>query len=437
MSNTKKLLAALIAALLVLTLVPVSALAASCTVNIVFAVHDPNLTTGYTYGDSARYATSNGIVRTSETVSSSTTMNWTWTIKSYSQLGFQPASGWKFKGVNKYSMDKNLDVPASVWRPGKTTNITFSGETLYYVFERTTTSYTITYNQNCNDTVSNMPSPNPQSGSTTASSITLSGNRPTRSGYEFQGWSTSSGSTTAQYQPGGSYSLSNGTSRTLYAVWKQAQKYQLTVETLVDNVKVGEGTGSDAYAVGTTVQIAPDKTKFNTDEYTYTFQGWSIKIGNGTFTNAGSESTSFKTGNAATAIRANYHAERKPVTPATVSLTVNTYVNEEIEKTDTKDYTDRAVFNLSANKTAFDTENFDYQFIIWTQTKGSGHFQQNGEKMESPRYQIVGDTVLNAYYTATPKAATTFTVAFDSNGGSDVASITGICLLYTSDAADD
>ena len=229
MHNTKKLLAALIAALLVLTLVPVSALAASCTVNIVFAVHDPNLTTGYTYGDSARYATSNGIVRTSETVSSSTTMNWTWTIKSYSQLGFQPASGWKFKGVNKYSMDKNIEVPASVWRPGKTTNITFSGETLYYVFERTATSYTITYNQNCNDTVSNMPSPNPQSGSTTASSITLSGNRPTRSGYEFQGWSTSSGSTTAQYQPGGSYSLSNGTSRTLYAVWKPVSYTHLTL----------------------------------------------------------------------------------------------------------------------------------------------------------------------------------------------------------------
>lgn len=127
-------------------------------------------------------------------------------------------------------------------QPGSSFSLFNGGNICSYYFERAATSYSITYNKNCNDTVSNMPSA--QSGSTTASSITLSGNRPTRSGYEFQGWSTSSGSTAAQYQPGGSYSLSNGTSRTLYAVWKQTQKYQLTVETLVDNVKVGEGTAA-------------------------------------------------------------------------------------------------------------------------------------------------------------------------------------------------
>lgn len=51
MRNMKKLLAALIAALLVLTLVPVSALAANKTWTINFRVFilDDSLNTGYTY----------------------------------------------------------------------------------------------------------------------------------------------------------------------------------------------------------------------------------------------------------------------------------------------------------------------------------------------------------------------------------------------------
>ena len=48
--------------------------------------------------------------------------------------------------------------------------------------------------------------------------LTLSSTIPTRSGYAFKGWATSSTATTAQYQPNGSYNPDN-LSRTLYAVW--------------------------------------------------------------------------------------------------------------------------------------------------------------------------------------------------------------------------
>lgn len=47
--------------------------------------------------------------------------------------------------------------------------------------------------------------------------LTISTTKPTRSGYTFLGWSTSSTASSASYQPGGSYSAN--ASVTLYAVW--------------------------------------------------------------------------------------------------------------------------------------------------------------------------------------------------------------------------
>ena len=221
MHNTKKLLAALIAALLVLTLVPVSALAAAnSTVTIRAALINVPFKSGITKINGYSCSTSSGNL--------------------VIDLGKYNVNNKSFKlpkAEDIFQMDgvkcTYVLTNSGQRQPGSSFSLFNGGNICSYYFERAATSYSITYNKNCNDTVSNMPSA--QSGSTTASSITLSGNRPTRSGYEFQGWSTSSGSTAAQYQPGGSYSLSNGTSRTLYAVWKQTQKYQLTVETLVDN----------------------------------------------------------------------------------------------------------------------------------------------------------------------------------------------------------
>lgn len=47
--------------------------------------------------------------------------------------------------------------------------------------------------------------------------LTLPSTKPTRTNYNFLGWATSSGSSTAEYQPGGSYT--NNVEATLYAVW--------------------------------------------------------------------------------------------------------------------------------------------------------------------------------------------------------------------------
>ena len=50
------------------------------------------------------------------------------------------------------------------------------------------------------------------------SPLTLSGTKPTRTGYDFVGWNTNASATTAQYQPNGKYTADSGA--TLYAIWK-------------------------------------------------------------------------------------------------------------------------------------------------------------------------------------------------------------------------
>ena len=95
------------------------------------------------------------------------------------------------------------------------------------------TPYSITYDQNTQDAVTNMPTPNPLIGNVdeSTSSITLSSSVPERDGYSFKGWcsvvtsdDTCSGIT---YNPGGKgidldFPLdltSSNNSYTIYAMW--------------------------------------------------------------------------------------------------------------------------------------------------------------------------------------------------------------------------
>ena len=98
------------------------------------------------------------------------------------------------------------------------------------------TPYTITYNQNTTDPVTNMPSPNPYTGSASGETVTnaISATVPVRDGYNFKGWcstttsdATCSGTT---YNPDGDGTNRNLTlnqqsatnSFSLYAMWEAA-----------------------------------------------------------------------------------------------------------------------------------------------------------------------------------------------------------------------
>lgn len=107
--------------------------------------------------------------------------------------------------------------------------------TLYAVWKAKT--YTISYNANGG---SGAPSSQTK---THGKTLTLSSVVPTRNGYEFLGWSTSSTATSATYSAGGSFTTNANT--TLYAVWKQTTN-SLTVNSS-NNAVISNGGGMAYY----------------------------------------------------------------------------------------------------------------------------------------------------------------------------------------------
>lgn len=93
--------------------------------------------------------------------------------------------------------------------------------------------------------------------------LKLSTTKPTRTGYTFLGWSTSSTATTATYSAGGNYTANSAA--TLYAVWK-AYTYNVTF-----NANGGTGApASQTKTYGVALTLSNTKpTRAN-----YTFKGW-------------------------------------------------------------------------------------------------------------------------------------------------------------------
>lgn len=111
--------------------------------------------------------------------------------------------------------------------------------------------------------------------------LTLSSTKPTRTGYSFQGWATSSSGSVA-YAAGGQYGLDQNV--TLYAVWK-ANTYTVSY-----NANGGSGApGNQTKTYGVTLKLSttkPTRTKYN-------FKGWG--------TSAGSTSVAYASGASYTA----------------------------------------------------------------------------------------------------------------------------------------
>lgn len=118
------------------------------------------------------------------------------------------------------------------------------------------TSYTVTYNANGG---SGAPSSQTKWYGT---ALTLSSAKPTRTGYAFQGWATSSSGSVA-YAAGASYTANAAV--TLYAVWK-ANTYTVSY-----NANGGSGApSSQTKTYGTALTLSSTKpTRTN-----YTFLGW-------------------------------------------------------------------------------------------------------------------------------------------------------------------
>ena len=114
-----------------------------------------------------------------------------------------------YKPNSQYEYDENATMYA-IWSPNP---------------------YTITYNANGGTGApSNQTKYHDQN-------ITLSGTRPSKTNYNFLGWATSSGATSASYQPSSTYTQNSNI--TLYAVWQLAYKAPIISNVTADRSNSG------------------------------------------------------------------------------------------------------------------------------------------------------------------------------------------------------
>ena len=95
-------------------------------------------------------------------------------------------------------------------------------------------TYSVTYNKNTDDTVTNMPTN--LAGDTTATTVTISNLVPQREGYNFLGWNTASDGSGTTYNPNGdgtnlTYDLNQTAANNgnLYAIWEKSKLYMQSV----------------------------------------------------------------------------------------------------------------------------------------------------------------------------------------------------------------
>lgn len=142
---------------------------------------------------------------------------------------------------------------------GSSSTITVDGnETVYRYFALNT--WTVSYNANGG---SGAPSSQTK---TYGVNLTLSSTVPTRTGYSFLGWSTSSTATSATYSAGGTYSANAGA--ILYAVWR-LNTYSLSA--FQTNSSVFVNRTSSPLGGGTIGTLGNGATLYYNDSLTITF----------------------------------------------------------------------------------------------------------------------------------------------------------------------
>ena len=122
-------------------------------------------------------------------------------------------------------------------------------------------AYTITYDKNTTDTVTNMPTN--LIGDTTATTVTISNLVPQRTNYTFLGWNTVADGSGTTYNPNGggtdlTYDLNQTTANTdvLYAQWKP------------DKIYIQDVTIETCPTVATTVYDSRDETEYHIQKLT-------------------------------------------------------------------------------------------------------------------------------------------------------------------------
>lgn len=174
-----------------------------------------------------------------------------------------------FSGIPKYGLVAGpRRLVSGRWR--------FDSATLYVTTNETDYSYTLAYNVNGGSgTFSNQTGSN--TGTSPSYTFTISSTVPTRAGYTFLGWSTSSSATSASYSPGGSITVTSSGTTTLYAIWK------IITYTVSYNVNGGSGSFASqtknyggSFNIHSTKPTPPSPTSAGSYTVTYNANGGSV-----------------------------------------------------------------------------------------------------------------------------------------------------------------
>lgn len=153
-----------------------------------------------------------------------------------------PNSGYYFNNWTKSPNNATGGAIASANSSSTTYNVGSAAATLTANF---LPYLTLTYDAN-----NGSGEPSAKTDCQSGVSFSLSNTTPTRDGYVFQGWNTSSTATTAQVAAGASYSITSNT--TLYAVWcPDISGSSLTVSGTNPEFNYSTGKGSTTFSWGT------------------------------------------------------------------------------------------------------------------------------------------------------------------------------------------
>lgn len=258
-------------------------------------------------------------------------------------------------------------------------------------------SHNLNFDQNCSDTVTNMPS-NQAQGASAASSktFTIGSNTPVRTGYTFAGWSeTPTGA--VKYQPSGTITLtaSNSTNgstsnvtKTLYAQW--------TVNSYTASATAGTGiqsvSGSGTYNYNASVPFTA------TLKEGYIFDGWY----NGSTKVSSNISYTFPM----PASNVTYTATAKPQT-----YTIDFDYNGGIDAGELYEY----MYNIESVRTLQKAPTKEgYTFVGWKLETAVGNWDAGLYPAEYSFSGKYGNVLFVAQW-----EQITYAVTYDANGGSN------------------
>ena len=261
-----------------------------------------------------------------------------------------------------------------------------------------------------------------------SATFTISDSVPTRTGYDFLGWSTNKDATSAEYSSGGSITISSNT--TLYAVWKKISTFETNEFT--------QPLAITGWTYGETANTPTAVAKYGTIKYTYS------NTADGTYTeevptNAGTYYVKATVEETADYSGLESNAVEFTILPKTINTAITQLtapVKNEVPQTEieTDEYTATVVWSPEV------TDKFVYNTVYTATITITPKTNYTVKGIAENGYTVSGaQTVTNeadsatitAVYAATGSKSSggsgrtkRYTVSFNTNGGNKITSQT-------------